>query len=525
MNRRKYRYKKLKYTYIKTTVLTLLLGFFIVRGYTPFVRTGENFFHVQVTGENGGTLESREKAEELLIEARRKVASESRELVFMETELVVTGEEVVWGLPDSEKEVLKNMEDVLRNSVIETMHRSYALKVDDYVVNLASLEEVTALLQTGIHKYDLTGKFAVELSYDTDREFSVLSADVKRYREEAAESQKDYSRGGIAEVFAGAGQPEKPESEKDFEDYELGIQEMSFSESVEVVEAYLPETQLTSLEVAVEEVIKEQETASIYEVVKGDTLTEIAMKVNIPMDKIIEMNDSLEDENTVLQIGQQLVITVPEPELSVIRTEQNYIEEIYDAEVIIIDVDDWYTTQTEILQHPSAGFRKIIANTTYLNDKAVSREIVKEEVVMEAVPKIMKRGTKIPPTYIKPLAGGRISSYFGRRKAPTAGASTYHKGIDWATPVGTAVKASSGGVVVSAGWGSGYGYVIYIKHPDGKQTRYAHLSKILVSAGQTVKQGDRIALSGNTGITSGPHLHFEILVNGVQVNPLDYVPQ
>ena len=74
-----------------------------------------------------------------------------------------------------------------------------------------------------------------------------------------------------------------------------------------------------------------------------------------------------------------------------------------------------------------------------------------------------------------------------------------------------------------AGWGSGYGYVVYIEHEDGRQTRYGHLSKVLVSVGQKVKQGERIALSGNTGITTGPHVHFEILINGVQVDPQQYL--
>jgi murein DD-endopeptidase MepM/ murein hydrolase activator NlpD len=158
----------------------------------------------------------------------------------------------------------------------------------------------------------------------------------------------------------------------------------------------------------------------------------------------------------------------------------------------------------------------------YENDEVVSKETVKEEVTYAAVPKIVERGTVVPPTYIKPISGGRLSSPFGRRSRPTKGASTFHKGIDWSTPVGTAVMASSAGTVARTGWGRGYGYVVYINHSDGKQTRYGHLSRILVSPGQTVEQGQKIALSGNTGVSTGPHVHFEILVNGVQVNPADY---
>ena len=112
----------------------------------------------------------------------------------------------------------------------------------------------------------------------------------------------------------------------------------------------------------------------------------------------------------------------------------------------------------------------------------------------EAVPKIVKRGTKVPPTYIKPISGGRLSSGFGGRNTPTRGASTNHKGIDWATPVGTAVMASSGGTVTKGRLGKRLRlYVVHIQHADGRETRYGHLSKVLVSPGQKVSQGQKIA--------------------------------
>lgn len=523
MKKKKTYHKKYKFTYIKTTLFSLFVGILFLVDYTPFEKTGENFFYITLNGREVGTVDERAKADELLWTARRNVASAEEDLVFVETNMAVAGEELLWGEVDSEEDVLRNMEKVLFEDVQETMHRSYTVKVNEYMVNLASRDEAVALLQAAVDKFDANGEFKVELTYDESREFGVLTPGVIKRDDVTREPETDYTEAGVEVFFATMDEAVENKEELGFEDYELGAHSMGFSEKVEIVEAYLPESQLTPLPVAIEDLIKEQETVGIYTVVSGDTLSEIAIKVNIPMDELIAMNDSLKDENTTLRIDQELIITVPEPELSVVRQEQNYYEETYDAEVVIIDVDNWYTNQTEILQQPSAGFRKVVADVTFVNGKEVSREILKEEVVMEAVPKIMKRGTKTPPTYVKPISGGRVSSSFGYRKKPTAGATSYHQGIDWATPTGTSVYASCGGTVAKAGWGNGYGYCVYINHVDGRQTRYAHLSKVLVSAGQTVRQGDKIALSGNTGVSTGPHLHFEIRINGKAVNPLNYL--
>lgn len=521
MKKRKSYHKKYKVTYIISTVSTLFFCTLFLRGYTPFERTGDNFFHIQVNGQAVGTLDNREEVEELLIQARRNVASASEELVFMEMELDITGEEVLWGQTDDRETVLENMETALRGSILETMHRSYTMKVNEYIVNLASVEEVNQLLQAAVDKYDIEGKFRVELVYDNSKEFNVLTTNVVDTTQVGDERENNLHEGGIQSFFNQVNFTAETQEEKDFEDYDLGILEMDFYEEVEIVESYLPVSQLTRLSDAIEQVTKEQEVPGEYEVVAGDTLSEISIYVNIPMEDIMEMNN-LSNANNIRE-GQRLIITVPMPEISVTRMEQNSYEEVYDADVIYHYNDDWYTTKTVVLQEPHAGFRRVVANVYYVNDKEVSRELLMEEIVMEAVPKIVEIGTKIPPTYIKPISGGRRTSPFGYRTAPTKGATSYHQGVDWATPTGTPVYASCGGTVVQAGWGSGYGYVIYINHVDGRQTRYAHLSKILVKVGQTVKQGQQIALSGNTGVSTGPHLHFEMLINGVRVNPEKYL--
>ena len=519
MKKTKINHKKYKFTYIISTVFTLFFCMLFLKGYTPFERTGDNIFYIQVNGQDVGVMGNCEEAEELLIQARRNVASASEELVFMEAKLSITGEEVLWGQVDDRELILENMEAALKGSIQETMHRSYTLKVNEFIVNLASAEEVGQLLQAAVDKYDSEDKFRVELVYDNNREFNVLTTNVVDSTYEADSEDYIACQGGVQPFFDSVKVPTDTQEEKGFEDYDLGILEMGFSEEVEIVESYLPKSQLTLLSEAIDQLIKEQEVPQEYEVVSGDTLSAIEIKVNIPMDEIVAMNDSLESINTTLRIGQKLIITVPKPELSVTRVEEQYYDEVYEADVIYIDNDNWFTTQSKVHQQPHAGRRKVVVNVYYLNDKEVYREILKEEIVQEAIPKKVERGTKIPPTYIRPISGGTRTSKFGPRKAPTKGASTYHKGVDWATPTGTPVYASSGGTVAKAGWASGYGYVVYINHVDGRQTRYAHLSKVLVKVGQTVKQGEKIALSGNTGRSTGPHLHFEILVNNKQVDP------
>lgn len=521
-------YKRLHVRRIKIAVLAVIVSMFFLPVFVKFERSGDNMFTVLLDGVSVGTVASPEEAEGYAREARRQIASDSSELVLVESNIELQGQEVLFGRTDDPDEIVSRMAMVLADNVRETMNRSYVVKINDFMINLASKEEVTRVLQAALDKYDTaeTGSYKAELLLDPARELPVLTARV--VSEEEAKEQEEIkeavslSAGMDAELDA-VFEAVQPKVEKDFEDYDLGLISMDFGDTVEVAEAYLLAEELTDVDDAIEMVTKDQEKNEVYEVQAGDTLSGISLKTDIPLDKLVEMNASLEDENSMIRAGEELVIMVPRPELTVTRQEELYYEEDYEADIIYIDNDEWYTTEKKTLQEPSAGHRKVVAIVSFENDQKVGTEIIKEEITYQAVPKIVERGTKIPPTYIKPISGGRLSSNFGRRSAPKRGASTYHKGVDWATPTGTAVVASSGGTVAKAGWGSGYGYVVYINHPDGKQTRYGHLSKVLVSAGQTVSQGQKIALSGNTGISTGPHLHFEILIGGSQVNPLKYL--
>ena len=123
----------------------------------------------------------------------------------------------------------------------------------------------------------------------------------------------------------------------------------------------------------------------------------------------------------------------------------------------------------------------------------------------------------------RPVATGYISSYFGERADPFDGREAFHKGVDFAGTQGSDVVAVAAGVVTWAGPRSGYGKLIEINHGDGYTTRYAHNERTLVAVGQTVKRGEPIALMGSTGHSTGPHVHFEVLKNGRQVDPLSFI--
>lgn len=123
----------------------------------------------------------------------------------------------------------------------------------------------------------------------------------------------------------------------------------------------------------------------------------------------------------------------------------------------------------------------------------------------------------------RPVQDGWISSYFGRRADPFTGYSAVHKGLDFAGAEGTKVSTVAAGLVTFAGDRSGFGEMVEINHGNGLATRYCHNERVLVKQGDMVRKGQEVALMGSTGHSTGPHLHFEVLKNGAQVDPLRFV--
>ena len=123
----------------------------------------------------------------------------------------------------------------------------------------------------------------------------------------------------------------------------------------------------------------------------------------------------------------------------------------------------------------------------------------------------------------RPVREGHISSYFGERQDPFTGHQAFHKGIDFASARGSDVIAVAAGVVTFAGEKTGYGNLVEVSHGNGLITRYGHNQSLAVGVGKTVARGDTLAFVGSTGRSTGPHVHFEVLKNGRQIDPVSFI--
>ncbi len=489
---------------IKWTALAVFTAGALVGGVSgiPVQAQKVEAYKCTLNGEEVGIISSGQMLNNALGKVRVRLSQESGTITYLDAEYSLEPVEA------SDGQLMK--EEALEEAVYHIVHeekdvakqKAYTIKIGQFTVTVATKDEAMAIFEKAKEPYDKYNEFEVELIENTTKDLAGYTATLTRrnsFSENIAELQA-----GIANV-----------TETGTAETDPNLLSLSFAENIEIVETYVNQDQIVSLEEAIASVTKEKEKNKIYEVVAGDCLSIIADKTETSMDRIIALNE-LSGTDAMLHAGDELIVTVPEPELSVMMDVLTTYEESY-TKVEYIDNDSWYTTREEVRQEGSEGHHRVTDQVTYQNGIEVGRSQIGEEVLAECVPRVIERGTIIPPTYIKPLSNGRLTSGFKMRWG------RMHRGVDWACPIGTAIKASCSGKVVQAGWSGTYGYCVTLSHADGRKTRYAHLSKILVSVGQSVKQGEKIALSGNTGNSTGPHVHFEIHINGTRVNPLDYL--
>jgi len=258
----------------------------------------------------------------------------------------------------------------------------------------------------------------------------------------------------------------------------------------------------------------------VLHVVKpGDTGWDIARSHQVSTEQLARANPSTNIE--VLQVGQELNVTFKEPYVHTESVSTRVVKErIPFTEQVGKDPNLW-PWQYQVVTPGVSGTRQLTIREYRDGGRLVKSEVIENLVLVQPKPQVAIQGTKqIPDLGTGSLAypvAGITTSYYGARWGG------FHNGIDIGAASGTPVLAVDGGMVIFKGWSGNYGNLIQIDHGGGAMiTWYAHLSSFAINTGATVKKGEVIGYVGNTGYSTGPHLHFEVHVNGVSVNPLQF---
>ena len=294
---------------------------------------------------------------------------------------------------------------------------------------------------------------------------------------------------------------------------------VEFCEKTEIKKEYVHIALLETPDEALETLSGGNTQTGTYTVKENDTLWDIARAYDTTVEHLLAINENLSEN---IKEGLQIKVEETVPKLSVKSVQTVSSVESVPYEVEKINDDSIYKDTTVVSQEGREGQAKVLARVTKINGVEQSKEVLESETISEPVKQIEKIGTKERPattgsgTFINPTYGS-LSSRYGSRWGRK------HNGIDIAGSYNSDIKAADGGVVTYAGWMSGYGNYVVINHENGYQTAYGHCASLTVKVGDRVAKGDVVAKMGNTGRSTGTHLHFEVKKNGQYVDPLSYV--
>ena len=272
----------------------------------------------------------------------------------------------------------------------------------------------------------------------------------------------------------------------------------------------------------VEKLTTPVEKEQMHTAVAGETLESVATDHGIELKQLKKENPGVPNK---LAVGTAVVIRQTAPPLTVKITEKRTYEHTIKYETEKKKTKKLYKGDSQVKIDGKNGKSKRTERNVYVNGEKVDSELLDEQISKKPVTKVVMVGSaKRPPTigdgqYDWPMKGGYvITSYFGARWG------RMHEGIDMGCASGSYCYASDGGTVINACYLPSYGNVVIIDHQNGDLTYYAHLSGFAVSNGDKVYAGQLIAYTGNTGNSTGPHLHFGIKRNGSFINPMSELP-
>ena len=308
----------------------------------------------------------------------------------------------------------------------------------------------------------------------------------------------------------------------------LSSAEFSEAISTKAVEAQPDQVKLPDQ--VLEELKAGKITTAEYTVQANDSWWLIARKNDMKTNEVLASNPGM-TEDSKLQAGQKIKLVSVAPYLTVMSKGMLTSTEIIAFDVVTNTDTKLARGESVVKEQGSDGEKLVTYSYLQKNGKDIAKQVISEKVIKSPVSQVVAKGpssTRVSVAYSLsrgsgntsgiawPLRGS-INSYYGARHG------SFHTGIDIGGDVGEPYTAAASGTIVAAGWGGGYGNMVLIDHGNGVMTRYAHSSRLLVSVGQNVSRGQTIGLVGTTGNSTGPHLHFEVILNGDTVNPLSYL--
>ncbi len=303
------------------------------------------------------------------------------------------------------------------------------------------------------------------------------------------------------------------------------IESISFVEDVQIgdVKVVLEDfSGYLSVEQMVDYIRHGSMQCELYTVQVGDTLPAVAEKYGVSVEQLLSANPVLAEQK-YLSEGQTINVSNAQPLIGVRTVERVYYDTPIEFDTVEEPADYLFEGEFDVKIKGQPGVANCVAQVERLNGVEMSREVLSETVQTAPTTQVLKVGTKKAPpkkgtgVFIQPARSYIITSPYGHRS------HGFHHGYDLAMPIGSDVCATDGGVVTFAASRGAYGRFIVIDHGDRKTSCYAHCSELLVKPGDKVFQGQRIALSGNSGRSTGPHLHFEIRIDNIPVNPAKFV--
>lgn len=471
-------------------IVLMIAGMIGFQQYTQYIdRNTYDFYHVYLNGEEVGTVQYSESVDQLIATKTKELQQANPEVnMVLNTGNITYEQDSAFKAAPETEATLAKLEKTFSSHAVG-VEIKIADKVIGVVKDQATADSILRRIQS---------KYAPELAAANKSAKTVKTL--------------SYNKNGKLEATA------DNDAVKELTEPGRVVTAVDFVEEVQVGNVNTDPSDIAEADAVYQKMIEGDIKPTKYIVQAGDCIGCIAQKFNISPQVIYENNPWIKDDR--ITVGDELDLTVLMPELTVRTTERLVELEKIAAPVEVRKNAKMRVGQSKVIKHGEEGTQRLTYTITKENGYVVTEELIQKEIIVEPIAEIVEKGTMVvlgegTGRFMIPVKNYRITSKYGQRWG------RLHTGVDF---VGSkSILSSDSGIVDYVGSRTGTGKTIVVNHKNGYKTLYGHLSSYSVSKGDKVEKGDKLGVMGNTGNSTGVHLHFEIIKNGTPLNPMKYL--